>query len=98
MQHAVRESAPRDFGFLPGLLLVVEFVAPEHLSPRWSIVSGSRDEGIHDMYASRWEGCISSPLCYRPSISIDCHRPSTSGTSRFSETSTALVYDETSCG
>ena len=31
---------------LPGLqLLVVEFVAPEHLSPRRSIVPGSRDEG-----------------------------------------------------
>ena len=44
---------PRDFRFYPGLLLVVEFVAPEHLSPRRSIVPRSRDEGKHNVYASR---------------------------------------------
>jgi len=44
---------PRDFRFYPGLLLVVEFVAPEHLSPRRSIVPRSRDEGKHNIYASR---------------------------------------------
>ena len=44
---------PRDFRFSPGLLLVVEFVLPEHLSPRRSIVPRSRDEGKHNIYASR---------------------------------------------
>ena len=44
---------PRDFRFYPGLLLVVEFVLPEHLSPRRSIVPRSRDEGKHNIYASR---------------------------------------------
>ena len=39
------KAPPTVFRFLPRLLLVVEFVAPEHLSPRRSIVPGSRDEG-----------------------------------------------------
>ena len=47
-----RNRFPYFFASHPGLLLVVEFIAPEHLSPRKNIVPGSRDEKKHDMNAS----------------------------------------------
>ena len=34
MQHPVCETSPKAFRFLPGLLLVKEFIAPEQLRQR----------------------------------------------------------------
>ena len=49
------KAPPRDFRFLRGLLVVVEFVAPGNLSPRkvWCLVPGSRGEGTCTLHAFR---------------------------------------------
>ena len=79
------KAPPLVFRFLPGLLLVVEFVAPEHLSPRWSIAPGSRDEGKKDIPHVRFtlEGLSFPPrsLCSRLYLS------------KFSQTPIVLVLD-----
>ena len=58
---------------LPGLLLVVEFVAPEHLSLRRSVMQGSRDDGIHGIIV-KGRVVFSSSLSMFSSINIylDC--------------------------
>lgn len=47
MQHAI--VSLRYYPFPPGLLVVVEFVAPEHVSPTRVIVPDRRGEEKHDI-------------------------------------------------
>ena len=76
------KTPPLFFCFLPGLLLVVEFVAPEHLSPRRSIAPSSRDEGknsICKLHARRVVfsfslSVFSSINIYRLDADYPCHR------------------------
>ena len=84
------KEPPIGFRFLPGLLLVVEIVAPKHLSSRRSIAPGSRDKGQYEnMYASRYEGWL-----FLLAVCVLAHQH----LARFPLTPTVLVLDETSCG